>query len=200
MPPNSTAEALDALNRELASLLSQRRLGPEYGAIHDEALRLERILAEERGEPYAAVFPLGDVWEGMLAYSPTVAGNAFSCTVVFETKKRTAYAVVSFLRIAGYKLTDISDEIIEGHALIGKGLKAYGSFVVKNSSWLRELQSVDAVHPQHDPERWRKSQHYLLCFKDRMFEAIAQEVQVVGTFATKNEALERTLGLVSSPR
>ena len=63
--------------------------------------------------------------------------------------------------------------------MIGKGLKAYGSFVVKNSSWLRELQSVDAAHPQHDPERWRKSQHYLLCFKDRMFEAIAQEVQTL---------------------
>jgi len=196
MDLQDTAEVLAAKRNELDSLVQSHRYGPEFGMLHDEVLRLERVLADERGEPHAVVLQLGDVWDGMLAYFPTVVGAAFSCAVVFETKKRTAYAVVNFLSIAGYKLTDISDEIIEGHALTGKGLTAYGTFIVKNSPWLSELQSVDSVHPQHDPERWRKSRHYLLCFKDSLFEAIAQDVQVVGTFATKNEALERALELL----
>jgi predicted GIY-YIG superfamily endonuclease len=48
--------------------------------------------------------------------------------------------------------------------------------------------------------RWRQSEHYLLCFKDRMFEAIAQEMRVVGSFATQVEALEHAISELSVRR
>ena len=197
---HNTAEALAAKQHELDLLVGSRRHGPEFGILYNEVLRLERTLAQERGEPHADVFQLGDVWDGMLAYFPTVVGDAFGCSVVFEAKERTAHAVLHFSGVAGYKQTDVNDEIIEGHPLNGKGLSAWGSFVVKNSPWIQELEAVDRVHPQHDPDRWRKSQHYLLSFKDQMFEAIAQDLQQVGVFATEDEALAQALSLLNSRR
>lgn len=54
---------------------------------------------------------------------------------------------------------------------------------MKHSAWIAELEAIDRVHPQ----RWRNVQHYLLCFKDRMFEAIALGVQQLGTFGSTDE-------------
>jgi hypothetical protein len=200
MSSEGIADVLAAKSRELEMMRQQRRLGPESYALYEEVLGLERALAEQRCEAYAVPFPLGEVWNGLLAYYPILVGDAFSCALVFETPRRTRHAVLSFLRTAGCKLTDVADEVIDGHTLTGKGLAAHGSFVVKNSPWLAELEAVDRTHPQHDPQRWRQSEHYLLCFKDRMFEAIAQEIRVVGSFATQVEALEHAISELSVRR
>lgn len=193
-------KALATKSRELELLRQQRRLGAEAHALHDEVLVLERALAEQRGEAHAVPFPLGEGWSGQLACSPILVANAFRCALVFETHRRTRHAVLSFLRTTGCKLTDVGDEVIDGHALTGKGLSAYGSFVVKNSPWLAELEAVDRTHPQHDAQRWRRSEHHLLCFKDRMFEAIAEEVQIIGTFGMQTDALEHALSQINRHR
>jgi hypothetical protein len=189
MSADNTEETLKAKSRALEQMVQQRRFGPEYWTLHDDVLRLERVLAEMRGEPHAVELSLerGQAWPGM-AHFTTVGGDSFNCSVLFITQTREHMAL-SFSSVAGYKLTDVSDEVIEGHPLTGKGLTAYGAFVVKNSPWVKELESIDRVHPQHAPERWRTSQHYLLCFKDRMFEAIARNVQLTGPFSTVDEAL-----------
>jgi hypothetical protein len=194
MSTDSTKETLEAKGRALELMVQQRRFGPEYRALHDEVLRLERVLADKRGEPHAVEFSLGQAWHGM-AHFCAVVGDSFSCAVVFTTLKRQ-HVMLSFSSVAGYKVTDVSDEIIEGHPLTGKGLTAYGAFVVKNSPWIEELESIDRVHPQHAPERWRTSKHYLICFKDRLFEAVAQDVQLAGTFGKVEEALNQAVAHV----
>jgi hypothetical protein len=189
MTRSGTEDLLAARRQTLELLLQQRRSGPEIHALQDEVLDLERAVAAERAEPHAVPWSPGEIWNGM-AYSPVVFGDAFGCAIVFATRARTQ-AVVSFRTAAGYRLTDISDETIEGHPLTGRGLIAYRAFIVKNSPWVAELEAIDKVHPQHDAERWRTSQHYLLCFKDRMFEAICRDVQVLGVFGAFDDALRR---------
>ena len=80
-----------------------------------------------------------------MAYFPIVVGGGFSCAIVFATKAQQ-HAVLGFGSIAGYKLTDVSDETIEGHPLTGKGLAAHRAFLVKNSPWIKELEAIDRVH------------------------------------------------------
>jgi hypothetical protein len=191
MSKDSVEEILNAKNRALEQMVQQRRFGLEYRTLHDEILHLERVLAETHGEPHAVELSLGEGWGGMAHFS-VVVGNSFRCAVVFVTKMRE-HSALGFSSVAGYKLTDVSDEIIEGHWLTGKGLTAYGAFVVKHSPWINELELVDRVHPQHSAERWQMSRHYLLCFKDRMFEAIAQDVRHIGTFGSADEAFNRAV-------
>lgn len=192
------AEAsLKATKRLLDQLLDQRQFGPEYRTLQDEVLRLERVVADARGEPYVVESSLVQPWPGM-AHFTAVVGDSFNCAVLFASLKREHMAL-RFVSIAGYKVTDVSDEIIESHPLTGRGLTAYGAFVVKNSAWVKELESIDKIHPHHIAERWRTSRHYLLCFKDRMFEAIAESVQFMGTFSTVEQALEHASAQVRSP-
>jgi hypothetical protein len=190
----SLEDALAAKSSELAQRTRRRQFGAEYFELEQEVLRLERAVADQRGEPHAVEMPLGDVLNGTPLMS-AVIGDASSCALVFATNAH-GYAVLQFRLTVGYKLTGVGDEIIRGHALTGRGLDPWCGFVVKNSPWLAELEAVDRIHPQHHPENWRKKQHYLLSFKDRMFEAIAQDVHVVGVFATEEDAIQQALNLI----
>ncbi len=197
MSVDNVVDLLATKRDSLSLLVQQRRFGPEYRILLDEVLQLERAVAERRGEPHAVEVALA-AWNGM-AYYPMVFGSASNCAIVFATRERE-YATFAFSEAAGYKLTDVSDETIQGHPLTGKGLTPYRAFVVKNSQWIGELEAVDRVHPQHVAEKWHNSHHYLLCFKDRMFEAIAQDVQLIGTFRASAEALGQAMRHVESAR
>lgn len=173
-------------------------MSPEYAALHAEVLKLERLVAQKAGAPCAVKWELPGLWEGM-TMDCTVIGNQLKCLVVFETKpKSRKFKVLEFRRIAGYKLTDLSDEVIAAHLLTGRGLTAYGAFLVENSTWIKELEQVDRSHPEFEAQKWRKTKHYMLCFKDRMFEALATEATLVGEVDSRETATTIALQRLSS--
>jgi hypothetical protein len=180
--------------RSLDEMVRDRSFGPDYRRLRNELLELERSLAGERRQEHVLEISLGDAWNGT-AYSPVVIGGAFDCVIAYATKDGR-HAAIGFRSIAGYKLTDVSDEILAGHRLTGRGLAAYRAFEVRNSTWIEELESVDRFHPQHSSDRWRTSRHYLLSFKDRMFEAISSRIEVVGIFSTSHEAVASAQSLL----
>ena len=186
-------QALDSLIRHAREHYS----ATEYAKLQAEVLDLERLVAKQRGVAYAEEWSLPDIWKGMVM-GCIVVGNQSTCSVIFEVGLKSAnFAVLCFKRIAGYKLTDVGDEIIAAHQLTGRGLKPYGAFLVENSPWLQELEMIDRSHPQFDQQRWRVTKHYLLCFKDRMFEALALEAKLAGKTNSKADAIEiaiKTLG------
>ena len=179
---NALAEKASALD----AMVAQRKFGPEYVTLSHEVLALERQLAETRQEPHAVEWSAGTEWNGMCSF-PTVIGNGLRCAIMWTTKTRE-HAVLVFRSLAGYRLSDVGDEIIDAHPLTGKGLAPYRAFVVERSPWLAELRAIDSVHPGHDAARWTAMQHYLMSFKDRMFEALATETRFVGVFPTFDKA------------
>jgi hypothetical protein len=66
-----------------------------------------------------------------------------------------------------------NDEALHGHPLAGRGLDAYGAYRVEHSSWVRRLERMSRVHPQHSPERFSRLQHFVLTFHDSTLECVA---------------------------
>ncbi len=87
-------------------------------------------------------------------------------------------ALVEFHHCAAATLGDPNDEVLSGHPLYKHGLEAYTAQVVRNSSWLKRVESINAVHPQYRPERWRGLLHYILWFHDSTFECLAESFTV----------------------
>ena len=83
-------------------------------------------------------------------------------------------AVVRFVGCRAHMFGPPNDEAFAGHPLAGRGLRPYGAFLVQNSSWLRGLERMNAVHPRHNPERFRELKHFVLTFHDSTFECIAR--------------------------
>ena len=68
-----------------------------------------------------------------------------------------------------------NDEAFSGHPLSDKGLEPFGSYEVKNSSWLQDLEVMNSVHPYHDKTRFlERKRHIVLTFHDTTFECIAE--------------------------
>lgn len=90
-----------------------------------------------------------------------------------------------------------NDEAFEGHPLASRGLKPYGSFVVENSSWLRKLERMNAVHSRHQPERYWQLKHYILSFHDSTFECIADGYSVEERRGSVQGSLPRMVELLN---
>jgi hypothetical protein len=73
-------------------------------------------------------------------------------------------ALVEFERCVCTKMGDPNDEVLHGHPLYGKGLAGYEAMVVENSTWLKALEKINAVHDAYNPEHWRGLRHYILPF------------------------------------
>jgi hypothetical protein len=66
-----------------------------------------------------------------------------------------------------------NNETLTGHPLARRGLEPYGAFEIKHSSWIRELEQMNSVHPHHSPEPFEWLRHYVLSFRDTTFECVA---------------------------
>jgi hypothetical protein len=71
-----------------------------------------------------------------------------------------------------------NDEAFSGHPLASRGLHPYGAFKIENSSWIRQLEKMNSVHPRHRPERYSKLQHIVFTFHDSTFECVCERFDV----------------------
>lgn len=72
-----------------------------------------------------------------------------------------------------------NDEAFNGHPLASRGLQPYAAFRVDDSSWIRRLERMNSVHPQHAPERFSRLRHFVFAFHDSTFECVARSFTAV---------------------
>jgi hypothetical protein len=87
-------------------------------------------------------------------------------------------AVVSFSMVYAHMFGPPNDEAFAGHPLASRGLTPYAAFEVEQSSWLRDLERMNSVHPYHRPEQFTKYRHFILSFHDSTFECLAASFKV----------------------
>lgn len=88
-------------------------------------------------------------------------------------------AVVMFRGCYAHMFGPPNDEAFDGHPLFSRGLKPYRVYEVENSSWLRRLERMNAVHPSHDTARFlANKKHFVFAFHDSTFECIAKGFEI----------------------
>jgi hypothetical protein len=118
----------------------------------------------------------------LLAYFLEIADPDWDGTSVrsVSPESREPAAIISFRPYYASLFGPPNDEAFAGHPLAGRGLMPYGSFLVERSSWVRVLERMNAVHPQHDAKsflgHWK---HFIFAFHDSTFECVAADYDVV---------------------
>ncbi len=106
-------------------------------------------------------------------------------------------ALVKIERCYAHMFGPPNDEAFDGHPLSERGLSPYGVFEVENSSWLRKLERMNAVHPSHDRERFLKNKkHFIFAFHDSTFECIAEGFQIEIHRGSVKSMIPRMLELI----
>ena len=87
-------------------------------------------------------------------------------------------AIVRFKFCYAHIFGPPNDEAFAGHPLASRGLHPYGVFEVSASSWIRRLEKMNSVHPQHRPDAFSKRRHLVFAFHDSTFECVCDGFEV----------------------
>lgn len=106
-------------------------------------------------------------------------------------------AMVRFRRPYAHFLGAPNDEAFAGHPLASRGLEPYGVFEIRHSSWIRQLERMNAVHPNHDRDRFMESRrHFVFAFHDTTFECVAEGFDVSAHQGSILSSIERVVALL----
>jgi hypothetical protein len=105
-------------------------------------------------------------------------------------------AVVRFVGCYAHMFGPPNDEAFMGHPLASRGLKPYGAFRVRNSSWIRALERMNSVHSAHTPAMFARYEHFILSFHDSTFECVAKGVEVFPRYARTAFVVRRMTNLL----
>ena len=145
----------------------------------DRVVELTNVPQSSVGAPIPLV--ISDEHRVVLAYymEETPSGwDGSTARLVGPVDAGEPIAIVRFKSCIAHVLGPPNDEAFAGHPLASRGLHPYGAFEVTNSSWIRRLERMNSVHPQHRPERFWKRRHLIFTFHDRTFECICDEFDV----------------------
>jgi hypothetical protein len=87
-------------------------------------------------------------------------------------------ALVRFNHSLVHMFGSPNDEAFSGHPLASRGLHPYGAFQIEKSSWIRQLEKMNSVHPNHNPEFFWRQRHLVLAFHDSTFECVCRDFDV----------------------
>jgi hypothetical protein len=76
--------------------------------------------------------------------------------------------------IAGWPNVDV----LHSHPLYTRGLRYYTIHRVVNSSWVRQMERRNSIHPQHKPELFADRIHLLFAFHDSTIEMIVRSYRI----------------------
>ncbi|HEX4443555.1 MAG TPA: hypothetical protein VHZ81_08285 [Galbitalea sp.] len=184
-------ERLDAAKNNMASVGWGK--GDESMQAQEAVLVAERELAAADGGSYAEVIDLGVTWDSgapmpqvisggsttaVLCYASEPRGNAEVDTAPtsVSTKGRSNLIRFTFSLCSSIRFGAPNDEVLHGHPLYGHGLQFYQAHIVRNSTWLTELNAINSAHSHYRGPSDRT--HFLFAFHDETFEAIADDVRV----------------------
>jgi hypothetical protein len=153
-------------------------------------------LADVPQSSVGAPLPLILAAEGKLVVAYLVEArepgwDGSSVRVVTQADEDELAARVEFVRPYAHQFGPPNDEAFSGHPLASRGLHPYGAFEVLQSSWIRALERMNAIHPQHRPDHFSAYRHFILAFHDSTFECVAQGYTVETGYGPLDKLVRR---------
>lgn len=148
----------------------------------DEVVELRNIPQMSPGAPLPTLVATDD--QLMLAFE--LAGNDQCCLIEFIDPRVHYFGAPN-------------DEALLGHPLGQRGLTFYAFFEVLNSSWIRSLERMNRVHPQHGPHHFANLRHFIATFHDSTFECVSAGMRVTLVENKSREAMVTTMMAAFEP-
>lgn len=145
---------------------------------NDVVAQLDDIPRPAGGAPLPALIATDDAL--LLAYlgSVNVPPEERRTPVSVSGDSRGSLIRIRFIRPRSHVFGSPNDEALSGHPLYDRGLRHYAAYEVKSSSWVRSLERMNSVHPQHTKGMFESCRHIIITFHDSTFECVADGYDV----------------------
>lgn len=137
---------------------------------------------------------LADEHRLLLAYMASEPDPDWDGTTVESVTPESpgkAVALVAFRGAYSHMFGPPNDEAFSGHPLANRGLERYAVAEVEQSSWIRRLEAMNAVHPHHSPALFAAYRHFVFTFHDTTFECVARDFTVSLLRGSMRDALRQ---------
>jgi hypothetical protein len=167
----------------------------------DRVRRLTEVPQSDVGAPLPVV--VADEHTVLLAYharpKPTLEEMAeIEMPQIVDSGTGGSIAVISFRRSYASFFGPPNDEAFAGHPLAARGLEPYGAFEIERSSWIRQAERRNRVHPYHRAEAFDALRHFAFTFHDTVFEALAVDWSVQMMDGSTSTALRAMIDRLAS--
>lgn len=115
---------------------------------------------------------------GYIIQDSSPAWNGTALRVVDTDGPGESLAVVEFELYQSYMFGAPNDEAFSSHPLAARGLHPYAAFRIDDSSWVRQLERMNSIHPNHNPDKFRELKHFVFAFHDSTFECVAKNSRI----------------------
>ncbi|MGJ8664813.1 MAG: hypothetical protein ACSHW7_00460 [Patiriisocius sp.] len=100
-----------------------------------------------------------------------------------EIKERNALidegtVMIKFANPLIHKFGSPNSEVLSGHNLYKFGIEFFEAHLIEDSTWLKEISTINSVHRYYKEEKFSKYKHYLLSFDDNTFECISKDYNI----------------------
>lgn len=119
------------------------------------------------------VIELNDVPQSDIGAPQPLVLSDSSVTLLAYAVRNEEVALVEFRSCQSFMFGAPNDEAFSGHPLADRGLRPYGAFEIENSSWIRQLEKMNSVHPHHQGGWLLTLKHFIFAFHDSTFECVA---------------------------
>lgn len=163
----------------------------------DEVIELEDVPEPDIGAPLPHLVGAED--RLVFAYHVTEPDPDWDGTYVTIVGPETegSVVIVEMQHPYAHMFGPPNDEAFYGHPLAKRGLRPYSVFEVRHSSWLRRLELMNSVHPNHDSERFlTRRRHFVFTFHDSTIECIAEGFAVEVVRGSMKSVMPRMVELL----
>jgi hypothetical protein len=164
----------------------------------DTVVELHDAPRPDVGAPLPMV--LCDEHHLLLAYIASERDPAWDgsyATVVSPESEGMAVACVRFKWPSAHLFGPPNDEAFRGHPLAARGLHPYAVFEILSSSWIRNFERMNSVHPSHNRERFLEGRrHFVFAFHDKTFECVADGFAVEMLRGSMRSAVTHMAGIL----
>ncbi|MGZ3438096.1 MAG: hypothetical protein ACXVDD_01185 [Polyangia bacterium] len=161
----------------------------EWNAALADVLAAERALSLALEEETAVACDWPEPWD-IGAPNVHVLASSWKVFLLYEPSGDVgATVVVELVRCSAHRLGAPNDEVLHGHPLHGRGLEPYRAHLIANSRWIADLMRINSVHDLYKPDAWSRARHYLLVFKEAIFECIAHDHRIERVDVTMHDAV-----------
>jgi hypothetical protein len=145
----------------------------------DRVIELKDVPQSSVGAPLPIV--LSDestIVVGYIIQDSSRAWNGTALRTLDTHRPGESQALVEFELYQSYMFGAPNDEAFSSHPLAARGLHPYAAFRIDDSSWVRQLERMNSVHPNHNPNKFQELKHFVFAFHDSTFECVAKDFRI----------------------
>jgi hypothetical protein len=130
---------------------------------------------------------------------PVLLADDSQLRLFFNSRPIGERIELSFSVCQFFSFSPPNDEALNGHPYYELGLSSGGFFELLDSDLMFRIKGYNRYHPYNNPNSYNDSHHYIITFKEQLFECVAEGYELTRHQKNAYYTVTDILNQISNP-